>query len=203
MTEALLPGFLYRPDVVSADAEAQLLSHLQGLDFTAVEMRGRVARRRTVHFGWLYGYGSWRITPGPPIPEALLPLREQVAALADVDVDRLAEVMVTQYPPGAGIGWHRDARQFGTVIGVSLLGACRMRFQRGIGPARQTRTAMLEPRSVYVIQGEARWLWQHSIPPIRTARYSVTFRTLVGIPSLAGHPITFERARAQGTTARR
>jgi len=59
-----------------------------------------------------------------------------------------------------------------------LLSACRMRFQRGRGAARETGAVMLEPRSAYVLTGEARQQWQHSIPPLRAPRYSVTFRTL-------------------------
>jgi alkylated DNA repair dioxygenase AlkB len=36
----------------------------------------------------------------------------------------------------------------------------------------------LEPRSAYVLRGDARWRWQHSIPPTKALRYSITFRTL-------------------------
>ena len=172
------PGFLYRADLLSEAEEADLVRYVSAFDFAAVKMRGQVARRRTVHFGWVYGYESWRIAPGPPIPHVLLPLRARAAALADVESDALAEVLVTEYPPGAGIGWHRDAPQFGTVIGVSLLSACRMRFQRGSGTARRTGAAALEPRSAYVLDGEARWHWQHSLSSVKALRYSLTFRTL-------------------------
>lgn len=178
MSAELPAGFLYRPDLLTAAEEAELVSGVRAFDFTAIEMRGQVARRRTVHFGWVYGYESWRIEPGPPIPDVLLPLRARAAVLAGVEPDALVEVLVTEYPPGAGVGWHRDAPQFGPVVGVSLLRACRLRFQRGAGAARQTRAAVLEPRSAYVFDGEARWQWQHSIPPMKALRYSVTFRTL-------------------------
>jgi DNA oxidative demethylase len=174
------PGFLYRADLLPEAEEADLARCMSAFEFAAVQMRGRVARRRAVHFGWVYGYESWRIEPGPPIPDCLLPLRVRVSALAGVETDRLAEVLVTEYAPGAGIGWHRDAPQFGTVIGVSLLGACRMRFQHGDGADRRTGAVVLEPRSAYVLEGEARWRWQHSIPPMKTRRYSITFRTLRG-----------------------
>jgi alkylated DNA repair protein (DNA oxidative demethylase) len=178
MSDAPPSGFRYVPDVIDGSEEQELASRLSRIEFSAVAMRGQIARRRTAHFGWLYGYESWRITPGPPIPEFVLPLRERVAALAAVDATTLAEVLVTEYPPGAGIGWHRDAPQFGLVIGVSLLSDCRMRFQRGKGPERQTRAFTLPPRSVYVLTGEVRQHWQHSIPPTKALRYSVTFRTL-------------------------
>jgi len=85
---------------------------------------------------------------------------------------------VTSYPVGAGIGWHRDAPQFGVVAGISLLSACRVRFQRGTVGARETRAVVLAPRAAYVLDGEARWRWQHAIPPQTSARYSITFRSL-------------------------
>ena len=172
------PGFVYHPDLLDADEEARLVAHVRTIDFSPIEMRGQVARRRTAHFGWVYGYESWRITTGPPLPEFLLPLRDRAATLIAVEPDALAEVLVTEYPPGAAIGWHHDAPQFGEVIGVSLLSPCRMRFQRGRGTERQTCAVTLEPRSAYVLDGEARYRWQHSIPPMRALRYSITFRTL-------------------------
>jgi alkylated DNA repair protein (DNA oxidative demethylase) len=172
------PGFHYHAALLTDEDEAALVSHVRAFELTPIQMRGRIARRRTKHFGWVYGYESWRITPGPPIPEALQPLRARAAALAGVEADELVEVLVTEYPAEAGIGWHRDAPQFGAVIGVSLLGACRMRFQHGTGAGRQTYTTVLEPRSAYVLDGEARWHWQHSIPPVKAPRYSITFRAL-------------------------
>ena len=176
----LPPGFVYHPDVLTGEEERGVLEGVQALAFNEVKMRGQVARRRTIHFGWTYGYETWRVEPGPPIPGFLLPLRARAAAIAGVAGDALAEVLITHYPPGAGIGWHRDAPAFGAVIGVSLLGACRFRFQRGRGAARETRTLLLEPRSAYLLDGDARWQWQHAIHPGKRERYSVTFRTLRG-----------------------
>ncbi len=171
-------GFLYRPDFVTADEEASLLTGVRSLAFSEVRMRGQVARRRTAHFGWLYGYESWRVEPGPPIPEFLIPLQARAGALAGVEGGALEEVLVTEYPTGAGIGWHRDAPSFGLVVGASLLGSCRFRFARGTGAGRETRSFVLEPRSAYLLSGPARWQWQHSIPPTKTARYSITFRAM-------------------------
>jgi DNA oxidative demethylase len=171
-------GFRYQPDLLTEAEEGALAAYLRTLDFVSIEMRGQIARRRTTHFGWIYGYESWRIEPGPPIPAAFLPLRARAARVAGVDADELVEVLVTEYPPGAGIGWHRDAPQFGTVIGVSFLAPCRMRFRRGRSETRETRAFVLEPRSAYVLDGAVRWAWQHSIPPTKALRYSVTFRTL-------------------------
>jgi alkylated DNA repair dioxygenase AlkB len=171
-------GFRYYDDVVSQAEETALLAGLRPLPYGEVRMRGQVARRRTIHFGWTYGYETWRVEPGPPMPEFLLGLRVRAATLVEAEPEALAEVLVTHYPPGAGIGWHRDAPAFGVVVGVSLLGACRFRFQQGREADRRTRALTLAPRSAYVLDGAARWQWQHAIPPGREERYSVTFRTL-------------------------
>jgi alkylated DNA repair dioxygenase AlkB len=172
------PGFIYRPEFLAESEERDLVGQIRAIEFSQVKMRGAVARRRTAHFGWLYGYETWRIEPGPPIPAFLLPLRERVGELAGVAPDELVEVLLTEYSPGAGIGWHRDAPMFGDVAGVSLVGACRFRFERGEGTERETRAVTLAPRSAYLLTGEARATWRHSIPPMKELRYSVTFRTL-------------------------
>ena len=172
------PGFVYKPDFLTAEEEHGVLAGVTALEFHDVKMRGQVARRRTTHFGWTYGYETWRIEPGPPIPDFLLALRGRAAELGGVAADDLVEVLVTQYPEGAGIGWHRDAPMFGAVVGVSLASPCRFRFQRGKGAERLTAVAILEPRSASVLDGPARWQWQHRSPPARSERYSVTYRTL-------------------------
>src|SRR2546428_11366571 len=112
-------GFVYREDVLSSDEEARLVEGLRTLAFGEVRMRGQVARRRTIHFGWTYGYESWRVEPGPPLPYFLLGLRARVAPLASLDAEALAEGLVTHYPTGAGIGSHPDAPPFRGGIGVS------------------------------------------------------------------------------------
>lgn len=172
------PGFAYHSDFLTIAEERDVLAGVTALEFHEVKMRGQVARRRTTHFGWTYGYETWRIEPGPPIPDFLLALRDRAAGIGGVADDELVEVLVTHYPAGAGIGWHRDAPMFGVVVGVSLASACRFRFQRGKGVERRTAVAELEPRSAYVLDGQARWQWQHSIPPAKAERYSVTYRTL-------------------------
>jgi alkylated DNA repair protein (DNA oxidative demethylase) len=105
-------------------------------------------------------------------------VRARAAELAGVKPDELVEILVQRYPPGATIGWHRDAPAFGTVVGISLGSASRLRFQRGKGEDRRVFELVLEPRSGYVLAGNARTSWQHSIPPTKELRYSITFRTL-------------------------
>jgi alkylated DNA repair dioxygenase AlkB len=164
---------------VSAKEEAALVSAFEAAPFSEVRMRGQVARRTVLHYGYRYDYEGWKVVPTDPLPASLEWLRERAATLADVAAAELAEVLVTRYPPGAGIGWHRDAPLFGPrVVGVSLLAACRLRFQRRAAAGRRVFALGVAPRSAYVLAGAARWAWQHSIPAVAELRYSVTFRTL-------------------------
>jgi DNA oxidative demethylase len=133
-----------------------------------------------LHFGWSYGYDSARIAPGPEIPNYLLPVRARLAGLASVTPEELGEALITEYPPGAGFGWHRDAPAFGIVAAVSLGSSCRMRFRRGKVGAWEKAEVVLAPRSAYVIAGVARSGWQHGIPSGAELRWSITFRTLRG-----------------------
>ena len=172
-------GFHYLPDWITVEEEKPLLSQIERLSFSDVRMHGVTAKRRVVHFGWDYGYASWTIEPTEPIPDWLMPLRLRAGALMGVPAEAVEEVLVTRYEPGAGIGWHRDAPMFGPrVVGVSLAGTCRMRFQRKVAGERETAEATLGPRSSYLLAEEARFSWQHSIPSAKELRYSITFRTL-------------------------
>jgi DNA oxidative demethylase len=177
---SVLPeGFAYHPDWLSGEEDATLVGHIEALRFAEVRMHGVVAKRKVVHFGWDYGYDSWTISRTDPAPDWLLPLRVRAAGALGAAPEALEEILVTRYEPGAGIGWHRDAPMFGPVVlGVSLLGTCRMRFQRTVAGQRETAEAVLSPRSLYVLAGTARFAWQHSIPPAKELRYSITFRTL-------------------------
>jgi DNA oxidative demethylase len=180
---ALPEGFSYREDFISEDEERYLLESLSRLAFHTFEMHGVRAKRRVAHFGWNYGYESWRLTPGRPVPEFLEPLRAKAADWLGLEPEDLAEVLVTEYQPGAGIGWHRDAPMFDRVVGVSLASPCRFRFRRGKSETLETTEFTPAPRSAYILDGDARRSWQHSIPGTKDLRYSVTFRTLKQRPS--------------------
>jgi alkylated DNA repair dioxygenase AlkB len=171
-------GLTYRPELLAPDEEQELLGVLEELRFDPIVMHGQAAKRTARHYGLDYDYEARTPIPGEPVPDWLLPLRARAAELAGHEPDELVEILVQRYPPGAPIGWHRDAPAFGTVVGISIGGASRLRFQRGKGEERRVWEVALEPRSGYVLAGEARRSWQHSIPPTRELRYSITFRTL-------------------------
>jgi alkylated DNA repair dioxygenase AlkB len=171
-------GFRYIPDFVTEEEERSLVARFEALPFDAIRMRGQVARRTAIQYGYDYGYntGTVRVT-GPP-PAFLEPFRARVAALVGRSADEFAQAIVLRYAPGAGIGWHRDRPVFGPeVVGISLLNATMMRL-RPMGVTRGGVKVTLEPRSAYVLAGPARSQWQHHVPAVKSLRYSVTFRTL-------------------------
>jgi alkylated DNA repair dioxygenase AlkB len=189
-----LEGLLYRPAFLSAGEERDLLAELARLEWGEFRMHGVVARRRVVFFGHDYAPDRREITrTEAALPPWLIALRERAAALAGEPPERLEQVLAAMYPPGAGVGWHRDAPPFGEVVGVSLGSGCRMRFRLAADqsgrPARAAATwdTWLEPGSAYVLAGAARWRWRHTVPPVKTLRYSVTFRT-VRAPSEVRRP---------------
>jgi alkylated DNA repair dioxygenase AlkB len=87
-------------------------------------------------------------------------------------------VLLTQYPPGAAIGWHKDRSVFAQVVGISLLSACTFRFRKQAGKKWERNSLTIEPRSAYLLDGSSRTDWEHSIPAVQTLRYSITFRNL-------------------------
>lgn len=179
MNDRMLPeGFHYFPGFLAESEERDLLTAIATVEFREFQMKGVTAKRRVAHFGWHYSFDSFRLTPAEAAPAAFDPLRDRVALLACVASEAFSEVLVTEYKPGAGIGWHRDAPPFGIVAGISLAGTCRMRFQKGEAPSRITAAIELAPRSLYLLTGSARTEWQHTIPPAKELRYSITFRTL-------------------------
>ena len=171
-------GLVYRPDLLTPEEESQVLDTLADLRFDPIVMHGQAARRTARHYGLDYDYEARTPMPGEPVPDWIEPVRARAAELAGVEPEDLAEILVQRYPEGSTIGWHRDAPAFDIVVGVSLGGESRLRFQRGKGEERRVWEVLLEPRSGYVLSGPARRSWQHSIPPTKELRYSITFRTL-------------------------
>jgi alkylated DNA repair dioxygenase AlkB len=176
---ALPEGLLYTPDFLTSAQEAELLERIRALPFAEARYKEWRARRRIVSYGGSYDFTRNQLTPAPPIPEFLYPLRAQLAAWALIDVSRIQHAMIAEYRPATPLGWHRDVPQFEEIMGVSLLGHARMRFRRWPPRPRQRASGALElePRSAYLMRGPARWEWQHAVSPTKELRYSITFRT--------------------------
>lgn len=176
-------GLIYREDFISVDEESELLAAIREQPLREAQYRQFTARRRTVNYGSVYDFTHLQSKPAPPIPEFLLPLRSRVAAWVGVPADNFAQALVAEYQPGTPLGWHRDVPDFEIVTGISLGGTARIRFRPYPWKPEKKREVFaleLAPRSAYILRDEARWAWQHHIPPTKVLRYSITFRTRRG-----------------------
>ena len=171
-------GLTYVPEAVNEADERGLVMYLDTLDFQHFAYRGFTGNRRTVSFGWRYDFNGGGFQEAAPLPEPLVSVRAQVASALGQPPQAFEQCSVIEYTPGAGIGWHKDRPQFGKVAGLSLLAPCRFRLRRKRGAGFERVSVLLEPRSAYLLDGDARHLWHHSIPVLDALRYSVTFRTL-------------------------
>lgn len=171
-------GLLYQEEFLSVHEEEELLAAIRAAPLEEAKYKSYTARRRTVSYGSSYDFDTNRLGPAPPIPPFLLPLRKRISDLMQVEEEVIRHALVTEYRPGTELGWHRDVAEFGLVAGVSLAGACRMRFRR-YPPQKGAKLFDLElaPRSVYVLRDEIRWRWQHSVARTKALRYSITMRT--------------------------
>ena len=182
-------GFAHREEFITPDEERALVESINGIEFANFEMRGAVAKRRVAFFG--LSYDDTRQAIGE-IPAFLDDVRTRTALWAKVGPEDFVMALINEYRPGAPIGWHRDAPQYGIVAGISLLSACRMKLRPYVAPRemggrgpnagrrKTTHEITLEPRSAYLITGESRSHFEHSIPAVDELRYSITFRTLRG-----------------------
>jgi alkylated DNA repair dioxygenase AlkB len=172
-------GFRYRPELIGPADEDALVARVRELPFREFEFHGYTGKRRVVSFGWHYDFSARHLLEADAIPDYLLALRASAAAFAGLEPGEFQHVLVTEYGPGAGIGWHRDKAVFGEVVGISLLAPCVLRLRRAAG-AKKWERAKVEaaPRSAYLLSGPARAEWEHSIPPLDALRYSITFRNL-------------------------
>jgi alkylated DNA repair dioxygenase AlkB len=171
-------GFRYEEEVLTQAEEAELVASIGELELKPFEFHGYTGNRRVKSFGFRYDYSRSEIEVAEEFPDFLKAVRAKATQLVGLRPENFRQGAVNEYRPGAGIGWHRDKPQFGIVVGISLLAPATMRFRRNQGESWVRRSQLLQPRSIYLLQGEVRKLWEHSIPPVDQLRYSLTFRTL-------------------------
>jgi alkylated DNA repair dioxygenase AlkB len=171
-------GLGYWPEFVSAAEERLLVERIAELNLAPFQFGAYEGKRRVVSFGWSYDFSRRHLAPAAPPPSWIAPFASRVEAFGSLKPGAIGHILITEYAPGAAIGWHRDKKDFDLVFGLSLAAACPFRFRRKSGKRWERFTLDVQPRSLYLMTGEARWSWEHSIPPMAALRYSVTFRTL-------------------------
>ena len=188
MIETLFPlhpiypsGFSYIPGFLRLDEETELLKTISTIDLHTFNFQGFEAKRKVASFGFDYSFDKRVLSKGNEIPAEFHSLISKVSRHTNISADAFGELLVTEYPVGSVINWHRDAPPFDVIAGISLLSDCRFRL-RPQEKTKQGRGSIISfpvmRRSLYVISGEARTDWQHSISPVKEVRYSITLRTL-------------------------
>lgn len=176
--EPVIAGLRYEEDLISEAEEKTFLNRLMTLELAPFRFHGFVGNRKTQSFGWRYDFDDASFTRTEAVPEWLQPVRERAAQIAGVQPHDFVHVLIARYDPGAGIGWHRDRDVFDKVVGISVNTAATLRFRQRTGSGFRRASLRVEPRSAYLISGESRWEWEHSIAPGDQLRFSITFRTL-------------------------
>jgi alkylated DNA repair dioxygenase AlkB len=174
----LIEGLRYVEEVIGVDEERALLDRLEALDLAPFRFHGWIGNRKTQSFGWRYDFDDASFAPGEPIPDWLLAVRASAAAFARMKADDFVQALVARYDRGAGIGWHRDRDVFDNVVGISLATPATLRFRKRLFPGFKRASIEVAPRSAYLLSGEARHEWEHSIAPGDQLRFSITFRSL-------------------------
>jgi alkylated DNA repair dioxygenase AlkB len=184
-TATEIPGLKYLPDYIEAMCERELLATIDAQPWRTE------LHRQVQQYGYKYDYKKRQVTPDMwlgPLPAWLGVLCEQL--LDRRQLPRPAnQVIVNEYMAGQGITPHVDCVPCfeDTIASLSLGSPCVMRFTRV--KTREAVEMLLEPRSMLVLSGEARYQWRHEIPArkrdrwadhviSRGRRVSVTFRTV-------------------------
>jgi alkylated DNA repair dioxygenase AlkB len=170
-------GFRYAPDLFSPAAEQAFVAQFETLPFKPFEFHGYQGNRRIVSYGYRYDYAGRMLRASDPMPDFLAPLRDFASRFSGIAADRLEQALVTEYAPGAAIGWHRDKPMFDDVVALSFLAPCVLRLRLKDGEKWKRHAVPVAPRSGYLLHGAVRTDWEHSITPMETLRYSVTFRS--------------------------
>jgi len=174
-------GFHYHDDFLTNEEEEQLLRDIATIELHPLIFQGFEAKRKVSSFGYDWSFDKRTLSRGKEIPQAFDFLIQKVADRIEIPKESFAELLVTEYPVGSVINWHRDAPPFDVIVGISLLSDCTFRL-RPYDKKKQTRSAIVsfpvKQRSLYIIRGTARTEWEHSIPAVKQLRYSITLRTL-------------------------
>lgn len=183
--ERHIGGLTYVPDFITAEQESELLQLIDKQPWLSN------LKRRVQHYGWRYDYTARRVDHSMRLGELpeWLDLYCQKLTKAGHFKQAPDQVIINEYHPGQGIALHSDCVPcFGdTIASVSLGSACAMDF---VGPDGEKTPKLLEPRSLLIFSGDARYRWKHGIAGRKSdkwdgqtihrgRRLSLTFRNVI------------------------
>lgn len=188
MKNSIINGLLYQDDFLSAEEEKLIISEI---DNTVWDTN---LKRRVQHYGYMYDYKKKNIDQDLKIdrlPDWLLALESKIGTIFNLE-NSFDQVIINEYEPGQGISNHIDCVPCfeDVIISISLLSSCIMQFSKDA----EKYEILLQPRSILLLSGEARYHWKHGIKAVkndkfqnitilRKRRISITFRKIKAIPN--------------------
>lgn len=149
-------------------------------------------KRRVQHYGYKYNYKSRFIDYSMKIgdlPNWVLPMAKRLKDEKYMQ-NIPDQLIINEYLAGQGIAAHIDCEPCfdNTIISLSLGSKCVMNFINKY--SKEKIDVLLEPRSLVILQGEARYNWTHGISGKksdvfknqkyeRQTRISLTFRNII------------------------
>jgi alkylated DNA repair dioxygenase AlkB len=180
--QPILPtGFEYYSEFITVPEELQLIEAINKTELRPMIFQGFEAKRKVASFGYDWHFTTRTLSKGTDIPQPFDFVIKKVAAFLLIDHSAVAELLITEYPIGSLINWHRDAPPFDVIIGISLLSDCTLKL-RPYDKQKQNRRSLIsipvKRRSMYIMRGPSRSEWEHSTGAVKEVRYSITLRTL-------------------------
>ena len=117
-------GFSYQENFITRKEEIFLMDAVKKIELHPMLFQGFEAKRKVASYGYDYHFENRTLTKGKEIPLVFEPLIQKFADQLHVAAENIAELLVTEYPPGALINWHRDAPPFDIIAGLSLGADC-------------------------------------------------------------------------------
>ena len=173
----LPPGFQFAGEIMTPEYEQEVIACIEALELSPVAQNGP-GQRAIRAFGWGYDPRTYDLVPADPLPAELEPLRHVAAEFAGVEPEKLAHCMVSRFEAGAGIPWLLMRPIWQRIVGITLGNAIPIRFSREGDGSDEAAAFSLPPRSMYLLDGEARHHYHHSFPPTRQVRWALWFRDL-------------------------
>lgn len=166
--QPIISGLTYTPDFINAATESALVKTIDAQPWITE------LKRRVQHYGWRYDYKARSVTNDLRI--GVLPDWLQTYAVrlqqAGLFTEMPDQAIINEYQPGQGISAHIDCVPCfaDNIASLSLGSPCAMDFTHS--KTGEKSSLLLEPRSLLVLTGDARYVWQHAIAGRKTDRYN-------------------------------
>jgi alkylated DNA repair dioxygenase AlkB len=181
-----IPGLKYIENFISVEEEQLLIEKIDTQNWMLD------LKRRVQHYGYKYDYKARKVDYSMylgKLPIWINTIADKLIHSAYIN-ELPNQAIINEYEQGQGITPHIDCKTCfsDTIISLSLSSACIMDFYSITSDIKQS--LLLQPRSLVILQGDARYQWKHGISArksdqwqnqklLRKRRVSLTFRKAI------------------------